>query len=162
MIYFVGCEDALRASAEALNAGQLCMCMCVCVVVHNLWTVSFFGQVVKTTGLQCLRGLFTSVAGPQGLTAQLNGQLISVSDPFTPAAPLSLCTIVYCRHYMTTSLVVWMHNCWHHGWLSLRVPMSDCTGTRCYVRCYQMCVVMPVGWTCSCVLLTCRSCLVSA
>ena len=153
------CERVLKL----LTLGNSVCCWTVCVWLFITYGPSlFFGQVVKTTGLQCLRGLFTSVAGPQGLTAQLNGQLISVSDPFTPAAPLSLCTIVYCRHYMTTSLVVWMHNCWHHGWLSLRVPMSDCTGTRCYVRCYQMCVVMPVGWTCSCVLLTCRSCLVSA
>ena len=36
-------------------------------------------QVVRTTGLRALHGLFYSVAGPQGLTAQLNGQLISVS-----------------------------------------------------------------------------------
>ena len=45
-------------------------------------------QVVRTTGLRALHGLFYSVAGPQGLTAQLNGQLISVSTT-SSLTPLS-------------------------------------------------------------------------
>ena len=35
-------------------------------------------QVVRTTGLKVLNGLFLSMAEPQGLTEQLNAQLISV------------------------------------------------------------------------------------
>ena len=46
-------------------------------------------QVVRTTGLRALHGLFSSVAGPQGLTAQLNGQLISVSTVSSSLTPLS-------------------------------------------------------------------------
>ena len=46
-------------------------------------------QVVRTTGLRALHGLFSSVAGPQGLTALLNGQLISVSAVSSSLTPLS-------------------------------------------------------------------------
>lgn len=35
-------------------------------------------QMVRTTGLKVLHGLFSSTAGPQGLTSDLNAQLISV------------------------------------------------------------------------------------
>ncbi len=30
------------------------------------------------TGLQCLNGMFKTTVGPQGMTAELNGQIISV------------------------------------------------------------------------------------
>ena len=46
-------------------------------------------QVIRTTGLRALHGLFSSVAGPQGLTALLNGQLISVSTVSSSLTPLS-------------------------------------------------------------------------
>ena len=40
-------------------------------------------QVVRTTGLKVLNGLFQSMVEPQGLTEQLNAQLISVSTSNT-------------------------------------------------------------------------------
>ena len=51
----------------------MCVCVCVCVCVVR------FVQIVKSTGMQCLDGLFSSRSGPQGLTAKLNGRIISVS-----------------------------------------------------------------------------------
>jgi ribosomal RNA-processing protein 12 len=42
-----------------------------------LKTISLGKFVVKVTAFQCLNGLFVSFVGPQGLTAQLNGRLIS-------------------------------------------------------------------------------------
>ncbi|XP_019858475.1 PREDICTED: RRP12-like protein [Amphimedon queenslandica] len=41
--------------------------------------------VVKATGFQCLNGVFTSTAGPQGLTSQLNEQLISALYEHRPS-----------------------------------------------------------------------------
>lgn len=43
-----------------------------------LMSVTFL-QVVRTTGLKVLNSLFLSMAEPQGLSEQLNAQLISVS-----------------------------------------------------------------------------------
>jgi len=47
--------------------------------------INLGNSVVRITGLRALHGLFSSIAGPQGLTAQLNGQLISALYDHQPS-----------------------------------------------------------------------------
>lgn len=76
-LHVLGMLNDCLANFPTQHVKMLCECLLKLMTLGN--------SMVRTTGLKVLNGLFASTAGPQGLTSDLNAQLLSALYDYQPS-----------------------------------------------------------------------------